>query len=244
MFENGRHILYPERMNQSLYNPSISRRFRGFLPVVVDVETGGFDPLRDALLEIAAVTLRMTSGGRLEAAETLACHVQPFPGAHLDPKALEFNGIDPDHPFRDALPEREALRTILTPIRRAVKASDCNRAILVGHNAGFDLSFVNAAVARSEFKRNPFHPFSTFDTVTLAGLAYGHTVLARAAQLAGLEWDNKEAHSAIYDAQQTAEIFCRVVNRWEDSARPVCGCWRSWPRTQRRRRRTGRLARP
>lgn len=217
-FENSRHILYPEPMNQSLYNRSISRRFRGFLPVVVDVETGGFDPLHDALLEIAAVILRMTDGGRLEAAETLSCHVQPFPGAHLDPKALEFNGIDPDHPFRNALPEHEALRTILAPVRKAVKASGCNRAILVGHNAGFDLSFINAAVARSEFKRNPFHPFSTFDTVTLAGLAYGHTVLAKAAQLAGMEWDNKEAHSAIYDARQTAEIFCRVVNRWKDAA--------------------------
>ena len=205
-------------MIQSLYNPVISRRFRGFLPVVVDVETGGFDPRRDALLEIAAVTLRMSNGNRLEAAETLSCHVQPFPGAHLDPKALEFNGIDPDHPFRDALPEREALRTILAPIRKAVKASGCNRAILVGHNAPFDLSFINAAVERTSFKRNPFHPFSTFDTVSLAGLAYGHTVLARAAQLAGMDWDNGEAHSAIYDARGTAELFCRIVNRWEETA--------------------------
>lgn len=217
-FENAVDILYPGSMNQSLYNPAISRRFRGFLPVVVDVETGGFDPQRDALLEIAAVTLRITNGQHLEPAEILSRHVQPFPGANLDPKALEFNGIDPDHPFRDALPEQEALHAILGPIRKAVKASGCNRAILVGHNAAFDLSFINAAVSRSGFKRNPFHPFSTFDTVTLAALVYGHTVLAKAAQLAGLEWDNKEAHSAIYDAEKTAELFCRIVNRWEDVA--------------------------
>ena len=204
-------------MTQSLYNPAIGRRFRGFLPVVVDVETGGFDPRQDALLEIAAVTLRITNGEHLEPAETLTRHVQPFPGANLDPKALEFNGIDPDHPFRDALPEHEALQAIFNPIRKAVKASGCNRAILVGHNAAFDLSFINAAAARTAFKRNPFHPFSTFDTVTLAALAYGHTVLAKAAQLAGLEWDNKEAHSAVYDAEKTAELFCRIVNRWEDA---------------------------
>jgi len=204
-------------MSQNLYNPDISRRFRGFLPVVVDVETAGFDAQRDALLEIAAVTIRLTNGDRLEPAETFSCHVEPFLGANLDPKALEFNGIDPDHPFRDALPEREALRSVLGPIRKAVKACGCNRAILVGHNAHFDLGFVNAAVARSAFKRNPFHPFSTFDTVTLAGLAYGHTVLARAAQLAGMEWNNKEAHSAVYDAQKTAELFCRVMNRWEEA---------------------------
>lgn len=203
-------------MNDDLYNPSMGKRFRGFLPVVVDVETGGFDPLRDALLEVAAVTTRMTASGHLEPAETLSCHILPFKGANLDPKALEFNGIDPDHPFRDALPEREALRGLFNPIRKAVKSSACNRAILVGHNAAFDLGFINAAVSRCEIKRNPFHPFSTFDTVTLAGVAYGHTVLARAAELAGIPWDNKEAHSALYDAEKTAELFCLIVNGWQD----------------------------
>jgi len=203
---------------EGYYNPEMANRFRGFLPVVVDVETGGFDPKRDALLEIAAVTIRMASDRRLEPAETLACHVAPFPGANLDPKALEFNRIDPDHPFRDAKDEREALRMLFGPIRKAVKASGCNRAILVGHNAAFDLNFLNAAVERTQCKRNPFHPFSTFDTVSLAGLAYGHTVLAKSAQLAGLSWSNSEAHSAIYDAQKTAELFCRVVNRWDDIA--------------------------
>jgi ribonuclease T len=185
---------------------------------VVDVETGGFDAQRDALLEIAAIPIRVTQGGLLEPAETLACHITPFPGANLDPKALEFNGIDPDHPFRDALSEREALNRILSPIRHAVKASACNRAILVGHNAAFDLNFLNAVVARVNFKRNPFHPFSTFDTVTLSGLAYGQTVLAKAVQLAGIPFDNNEAHSAIYDTRKTAELFCHIVNQWEESA--------------------------
>jgi ribonuclease T len=204
-------------MSDHLYNPAMGRRFRGFLPVVVDVETGGFDAQRDALLEIAALTLRLDASGHVEPAETLACHLVPFPGARLDPKSLEFNRIDPDHPFREALPERDGLDKILRPIRTAVKASGCTRAILVGHNAAFDLGFLNAAVARTQYQRNPFHPFSTFDTVTLAGLAFGHTVLARAAQLAGIGWDNAEAHSAIYDAQKTAELFCRVVNRWTDT---------------------------
>ncbi|MDJ0805242.1 MAG: ribonuclease T, partial [Gammaproteobacteria bacterium] len=154
--------------------------------------------------------------GMLQPGKTLATHVEPFPGANIDPKALEFNGIDPDHPFREALPEREALQTLFLPIRKAVKSSGCKRAILVGHNAFFDLGFLNAAVARTGIKRNPFHPFSTFDTVSLAGLAYGQTVLARAAQAAGLGWDSNEAHSAIYDTEQTARLFCRIVNRWQD----------------------------
>jgi ribonuclease T len=200
----------------------IAERFRGFLPVVVDVETGGFDPQRHALLEIAASVIRMDDNGLLTPAPTLSCHVLPFVGAEMDPRALAFNGIDPNHPFRDAVPEKEALTQILTPVRKAVKTTGCNRAILVGHNAAFDLGFIKAAVERTGFKRSPLHAFSVFDTVSLAGLAYGQTVLAKAAQIAGLGWNNNEAHSAVYDVEQTAKLFCRIVNRWQelDPSRP------------------------
>lgn len=201
-------------MNEINYNPAMADRFRGFLPVVVDVETAGFEARTDALLEIAAVILAMDDKGAIYPAERVACHVEPFPGANLDPKALAFNGIDPDHPFRMAVPEAQALKSVAQPVRRAVKASNCNRAILVGHNAFFDLGFLNAAVERCRFKRNPFHPFSTLDTVSLAGLVYGQTVLAKAVQAAGIEWDSSQAHSAIYDADKTAELFCRIVNQW------------------------------
>lgn len=202
-------------MENKAYNSAISQRFRGYLPVVVDVETGGFQAATDALLEIAAVILRMDEQGQLQLCETISCHVQPFEGAHLDPKALAFNGIDPYHPFRRALTEKQALEHVFGPIRAAVKASACKRAILVGHNAFFDLGFVNAAVERTKYKRNPFHPFSTFDTVTLAGMAYGQTVLARTAIAAGIPWDPDAAHSAIYDTEKTAELFCHIVNRWQ-----------------------------
>jgi ribonuclease T len=194
----------------------IAQRFRAFLPVVVDVETGGFDPQRHALLEIAAVIIRMRQDGDLEPATPLACHVLPFLGSEIDPRALAFNGIDPHHPFRDAVPEHEALNRILVPIRKAVKSTGCNRAILVGHNAHFDLGFLKAAVERTGFKRNPFHAFSVFDTVTLGGLMFGQTVLARAARAAGMGWKNSEAHAALYDAEQTARLFCAVVNRWRE----------------------------
>ncbi|MCU0766700.1 MAG: ribonuclease T, partial [Gammaproteobacteria bacterium] len=169
---------------------------------------------RDALLEIAAVTLRTDGDGRLEPAETSHAHIVPFPGANLDPRALAFTGIDPYHPFRLAVPERQGLEGVFGTVRRAVKSSGCRRAILVGHNAAFDLGFVNAAVGRAGIKRNPFHPFSTLDTVSLSALAFGHTVLARAVQLAGLAWDERQAHSAIYDAERTADLFCAIVNRW------------------------------
>ena len=194
----------------------MARRFRGFLPVVVDVETAGFNAKRDALLEIAAVTLAIDDQGYIQRKQTYDCYVEPFPGANLDQESLEFTGIDPYHPFRFAKPELEALETIFKPVRKAVRESGCNRAILVGHNSAFDLGFLNAAVNRTGVKRNPFHPFSTFDTVTLAGLAYGQTVLARAVRAAGIEWDSDKAHSAVYDTERTADLFCTIINRWHD----------------------------
>ena len=195
--------------------PRIADRFRGFLPVVVDVETGGFNAGTDALLEIAACIIRMDDFGRLFVAETIDVNVEPFEGANIDPKSLEITGIKLDSPLRNALPEVDALRKIFQPIRQEVRDTGCQRAILVGHNSFFDLSFLNAAIARTQFKRSPFHPFSSFDTATLAGLAFGQTVLSRSVQAAGLDWNESEAHSAIYDTEKTAALFCAIVNRWK-----------------------------
>ena len=193
----------------------ISRRFRGFLPIVVDFETGGFNCKTDALLEMAAVLLTMDADGTLSRGETVHCHVKPFEGANLEPAALQVTGIDPWHPLRFAIAERDALQHVFKPVREAMKAADCNRAIMVAHNAHFDLGFLNEAIARTGVKRSPFHPFSVLDTATLCGVAYGQTVLAQAALAAGLSWDSARAHSAIYDAELTADLFCLIVNRFK-----------------------------
>jgi len=198
----------------------IAGRFRGYLPVVVDVETAGFNAEADALLEIAAVLLDVDEQGNWFSEQTINRHVQPFAGANLDQAALDFTGIDPHHPFRKeiAVSEQQALQDIFQSIRRRMKRHGCRRAILVGHNAAFDLGFLNATVARCQIKRNPFHPFSTFDTVTLAGLAYGQTVLSRAVQAAEIAWNEDEAHAARYDAERCADLFCKIVNRWKSLA--------------------------
>ena len=192
----------------------MSERFRGYLPVVVDVETGGFDWNRHALLEIAVQPVDLDEDGRLVPGDIASAHLIPAPGTEIDPKSLQITGIDLDHPFRLAKEERDALEHVFVAVRAAVRKHDCQRAILVGHNAHFDLNFLNAAVARTQHKRNPFHPFSVFDTVTLAGVAYGQTVLARAVMAAGLSWNGEEAHSAVYDTERTAELFCKIVNGW------------------------------
>lgn len=184
--------------------------------MVVDVETAGFNPFTDALLEVAVVFLQADSDGIWSPLETISKHIQPFPGANLDKAALEFTGIDPEHPFRKeiAVSEQDALREIFQATKRLIRQYTCSRAVLVGHNPAFDLSFINAAARRTDLKKNPFHRFSTFDTATLGGLAYGQTVLSRAVTAAGLEWEEEEAHSARYDAERTAELFCNIVNLW------------------------------
>lgn len=144
-------------------------RFRGFYPVVIDVETAGFNAKTDALLEIAAITLKMDEEGWLTPDTTLHFHVEPFEGANLQPEALAFNGIDPHNPLRGAVSEYDALHAIFKMVRKGMKESNCSRAIMVAHNATFDHSFTMAAAERASLKRNPFHPFVTFDTAALSG---------------------------------------------------------------------------
>lgn len=197
--------------------PLMLRRFRGFLPVVIDVETGGFQASTDALLQIAAVLIEIDAHGKLYRGATHSYHVRPFENSRLDPASLQVNKIDPWHPLRPAIDESDALGRIFREIRSAIRLHGCRRAVLVGHNASFDLAFLNAAVARTGLKRNPFHPFSCFDTATLAGAALGQTVLAKATAVAGMHWDKASAHSAIYDAERTADLFCLVCNELADS---------------------------
>lgn len=193
----------------------IKDRFRGFLPVVIDIETAGFNSKTDALLEIAASILRMDDNGELYIHETIDFHVKPFEGANLEKSALDFTGIDPFAPDRNDIDENEMLSQLFGKVRKELKSVGCKRAVLVGHNAAFDHGFLNAAIERCDIKRNPFHPFSSFDTASLSGLAFGQTVLAKACESAGIDFSNAQAHSAKYDTEKTAELFCEIVNRWK-----------------------------
>ena len=209
--QSERNFLKKERLNQPM-----STRFRGYLPVIVDIETGGFNSQTDAILELGAVIPSMDESGKLVVDQTFFQRIVPFEGSNLEESALKFTGIDPNHPLRIAQPERDVFTNFFDIVRAAMKANGCNRAILTGHNAHFDHSFVNAAAEWQKFKRNPFHPFSNFDTATLSGLAFGQTVLARACEAAGIDFSNEEAHSARYDANKTAELFFCIVNRWKE----------------------------
>ncbi len=190
-------------------------RFRGYFPVVIDVETAGFNAGTDALLELAAVTVKMDEHGDLYPDQTFHYHIEPFEGANLEAAALEFNGIDPHCALRGAIQESDAMKSLCKEIRKVQKDNDCQRSVIVAHNATFDQSFVNAAIERCNIKRTPFHPFVSFDTTSLAGLTLGQTVLVKACRAAGIVFDQNEAHSALYDAQKTTELFCYMVNRYK-----------------------------
>tara|TARA_B100001094_G_scaffold332850_2_gene406860 strand:+ start:1995 stop:2636 length:642 start_codon:yes stop_codon:yes gene_type:complete len=202
-------------MSHAAPSQTIKDRFRGYYPVVIDVETAGFNAETDALLEIAATLLDMNEEGDLVLLQTLHFHIEPFPDANIEQSAIEFNGIDPFDLKRGAIREEDALREIFKAVRKQLKRTGCHRAILVAHNATFDKSFVRAATTRCKLKRDPFHPFTTFDTATLSGLVLGQTVLAKACETAQIEFSQAKAHSAQYDTEKTAELFCWMVNRWK-----------------------------
>lgn len=193
----------------------LHQRFRGYFPVVIDVETAGFNANTDALLELAAVTTRMDEEGVLHPDQVFHYHINPFEGANLEKAALEFNGIDPFCALRGAIEESDAMKALCKGIRKAQKDAECQRSVIVAHNAAFDQGFVNAAIERSSIKRTPFHPFVSFDTTSIAGVALGQTVLVKACKAANIPFDQNEAHSALYDAQKTAELFCHIINKWQ-----------------------------
>ena len=187
-------------------------RFRGFLPVVLDLETGGFNPSINPLLELACVTLDWQDD-QLRVHESEAWSIRPYTGSVVDPASLKVTGIDLEDPERKAVSEAEALRAFFRLVRAELKRTGCHRAVLVAHNASFDRDFLMTAVERAGVKRNPFHPFTTIDTASLAAVAYGHTVLREACTRAGIPFDTEQAHNALYDARCTADLFCRIVNR-------------------------------
>ena len=191
----------------------MEHRFRGFLPVAVDIETSGFDANRHGILEIAAVTFEFLNN-ELVIDQRLRWAVRPFATAAIDQASLKVTGIDLDDHDRGAIGEKSALTELFKQARKAIKRHGCQRAILLAHNAAFDAGFLRKAVERTGVKRDPFHPFSTLDTASLAAVSYGHTVLSETCARAGIPYDKDKAHSALYDAERCALLFCKIVNAW------------------------------
>jgi len=200
-------------MTHNTPKKSIKSRFDGFLPVVIDVETTGVDMTKHGLLEVALVTVDFDDRGQLVPVSKDFWHIEPFEGAEIDPKAMAVNQIDHNHPFRFAKPEHIVLTEFFNAIEQAVKQTGCRRAVLVGHNAHFDLNFILTAAKRCKITKTPLHSFTCIDTATLGAIFYGKTVLAKALKSAKIAFDKNQAHSAVYDTEKTAELFCKIINK-------------------------------
>ncbi len=193
----------------------LKNRFRKYLPVVVDIETGGFDPELNAILEIA-ITLIEEQDNKFVVGETYRHHINPFENSIIEKESLDFTKIKLDHPLRNSIDEKDAIKDIFKIINKIKNKYECSRAILVGHNAHFDMSFLDAAMKRNNIKKTPFHKFSVIDTVSLGVLATGQTVLARICDQLGIDYDNDQAHSAAYDTLVTAKVFCAIFNSYDN----------------------------
>ena len=190
----------------------LKNRFRKYLPVVIDLETGGFDPSKNPILEIAMQFIEINNN-KFILGEGIRYHVIPESQLEIDPDSLEFTKIHLNHPLRQAIAAEEAIKNICKLVNKQRSKEECSRAILVGHNAHFDLSFLQANIERYDIKNSPFHPFSVIDTVSLGAAFTGQTVLARIAKELSIDYDNDLAHSAAYDAEITAKVFCDLLNK-------------------------------
>tara|TARA_B100001778_G_scaffold267375_1_gene228639 strand:- start:417 stop:1010 length:594 start_codon:yes stop_codon:yes gene_type:complete len=194
----------------------LNQRFRKYLPVVVDLETGGFDPINNAILEIAATLIGQNDKYELVVLDTYRYHIDPYEDLIVEQESLDFTKIKLDHPLRKAVSEKEALTELFKIINKAKSEYSCSRAILVGHNAHFDLAFIKESIKRNNIKKSPFHPFSVLDTVSLGAMHTQQTVLARVCESLNIDYDSNEAHSAAYDAEITAKVFCNIINLFDN----------------------------
>ncbi len=194
----------------------LNQRFRKYLPVVVDLETGGFDPINNAILEIAATLIGQNDKYELVVLDTYRYHIDPYEDLIVEQESLDFTKIKLDHPLRKAVSEKEALTELFKIINKAKSEYSCSRAILVGHNAHFDLAFIKESIKRNNIKKSPFHPFSVLDTVSLGAMHTQQTVLARVCESLNIDYDSNEAQSAAYDAEITAKVFCNIINIFDN----------------------------
>ena len=191
-----------------------NERFGGLLPIVVDMETSGINPDSNAILELASIVLYLNDKLDLQCGNFFSCHVRPFPSSKIDPSSMYINTIEIENPFRLALSEEEAINRLFRFVYMNLRNFGCRKAVLVGHNANFDLAFLESARKRYKID-SPFHTFTVIDTATIGAVFYGKTVLANVVNASNMRFNPKLAHSAIYDAKITTDLFCSVTNSQE-----------------------------
>lgn len=177
--------------------------------VVFDLETTGFSPERDGIVEIGA--LRVV-GGRVVEAERFQTLVRPVNAAgerlSISRRAQQVHGIS-DAMVRAAPDLARVLPEFLDFVGGAA---------VVGHNVGFDNSFLRAAARRHGLL---WSPPAAHCTMQLSRRAFprerGHGLDVLAARL-GLDFAPGERHRSLGDVRVTAEAFVLLTERLRVSA--------------------------
>ena len=159
--------------------------------VVFDLETTGFSPIQDKIIEIGAV--KVERGVITERFSTFVNPKIPIPF-----KITQLTSITDD-----MVVDAETIDVVLPKFLDFI-----GDAVLVAHNAGFDVSFIEQNCRYQEIERE----FISLDTVALARVLlptlskYKLNVVAKA-----LNISLENHHRAVDDAGATAEIFVRFV---------------------------------
>ena len=217
-----------------------SKRFRGFLPVVIDVETGGFHSRTDALLEIAAVIIEVDAAGRVRRGATHAFHVKPFEGSRHG------SGLARGQRHRPLAPAAPGHR------RSAMRCSGCSaRSAPPSARTAAGAPFSWATTPRSTWDSSTPRwsaPASSAIPSTRSPASTPRRWPAR--RWARRCWRGRRScrrHRLgqprrrirrVYDAERTADLFCHVCNAHarELRARRGKGARRWAGRTAHRRR--------
>ena len=163
--------------------------------VVFDSETTGLSPVKDDVLQLGAVRI---VNGKIVETERFDALVNP--GRPIPAASTKVHGIS-DAMVRDAQPFSEVSRQF----HKFAKG-----AVIIAHNAPFDMAFLHRISKRTG--QNFDHP--VLDTVHLSAIVFGgsaeHTLDALCARL-DIRIPEDLRHTAIGDAQATAEVFVAML---------------------------------
>jgi DNA polymerase III epsilon subunit family exonuclease len=167
--------------------------------LALDFETTGLDSRAERVVEIGAIRFSLSSGGAREEA-TLACLVDP--GMPIPGRASSIHGIS-DEDVAGAPSFGEVAPALLALAEGAV---------IVAHNVGFDLSFLDSELSRLALARPPAE---TADTLTLCRRAFPGRASYRLGSIAtALGIDAGAAHRALDDARTCMRLYAACRQRF------------------------------
>ena len=163
--------------------------------VVFDIETTGFSPIQNKIIEIGAV--KVVNGEVTDGFSRFVNPREPIPFRITELTSITDDMVKDADPIEVVLPEFMEF---------------CKDSVLVAHNAGFDTSFIEENCNRLDIP----YDFTVVDTLSLARLLLTDMAkfgLANLCKKFNISLENH--HRAIDDATATGEVFIKLVEMLE-----------------------------